>query len=131
MHYIVSKKQWRRNQTKDHGGSFGIYKYPGGLLLDITPTGKEEMCCLGFCALQKGATKEQIRGAGLPSGVNKFLPGLNERRMKSSHLGSFKDTPLSAKAYRINDSADTTDSEKIEALTKLFKKHRHTIEFVD
>ncbi len=131
MHYVIFKAKWLRNRENDPNRPKHYREYSGGQLLN--PDGL--MCCLGFCALQKGASKTNIIGRLLPDDLDIFLPGLNRKvSQKYFSVKGFVNTELSGKAAVINDSKDkdfATDEQKIKALTKLFKKHKHTIEFVD
>lgn len=125
MLFTISKRKWLRDRSANPPRQrVGVYSYyTGGSLLD--ESGK--MCCLGFCALQLGATKGEIRGESLPSDVGKNLQGFN--KFNKGYKG-WNDTKLSSSAVAINDNSFTTDAEKIDLLTKLFKKYKHEIVFV-
>lgn len=86
------------------------------------------MCCLGQFTpqLNPAITDEELEGSIYPSGLNKKVKLLNY--VKS--LGYWVDTKFAKAAMSINDNADTTLSEKEEALVKLCKTNGVELEIV-
>ena len=128
MDFIVKKRYWLRGGKKD---SISMLRNRSG-----------KMCCLGFVANQLGFSYKEIINCGTPedldtSHINKTNIKLDKAKLnllkplaKYDTFGVFNNTNLSEKAIEINDDDSTTDSEKIEKLTRLFKKYKHTITFV-
>lgn len=124
MHYIIQKSKWLRNRIADPDRPKG-YRYNGGTLLNTV--GK--MCCLGFCTLQEGVPRKDIKGIRMPMHIDRDVRGFNFS--SPYHVGGRYNTKLSQRAALVNDSKTLSDAQKIDALVSLFKEHGHTIEFVD
>lgn len=87
------------------------------------------LCCLGFCSLQLGASKNEILDRFSPKSV--IFPNENENilidKIDNLHIENSK---LSMDAMDINDNPVLTLKERKERLIELFKKYQHEIEFV-
>lgn len=107
-----------------------VEKWGNGKLLD-KKTGK--MCCLGFCALQLGATESEIIGqpyspiSGRPCSL--FKPdGLIWTKCAFSF--DFRHSVLASLAAGINDS-ERKPLTKARDLRRLFKKYGLTLRFIN
>lgn len=82
-------------------------------------------CCLGQFIEQAGCKKLALRDKSYPRNIKSPIIGLN-RKFSHSYTG-FTDTKLSIKAAGINDNKDTTITEKVIQLRKLFASKGYTI----
>lgn len=85
----------------------------------LDPVSKR-MCCLGFCALAAGYTRNEILDVAEPP----------ELAISSMWLEKFKDLPITS-MMTINDSKDMSRKEKEPKLIKLAAKAGVTLQFVD
>jgi hypothetical protein len=101
----VNRATWRC-------GNYGPNKHGEGLTLLFNE--QKFMCCLGHCALQLGATIEDIYKKAGPSSVVKNLGPLHKEGVSSG---------LAYNAMKINDNEKLTQIEREGQLTKLFAEH--------
>lgn len=123
MNFIVEKSKWLRNIGNKLNYVAVLCTEKGG-----------RMCCLGFCAIQSGVPEDSLIRVPLPGDIYECqkYPKMRYFVKKIMNLSvEVSDSRLSFLASEINDDAKTTDDQKIAKLKSLFKKYRHTIEFVD
>lgn len=107
MHFVVERAKWMRGRGDGTGRMMSAID--------------GSMCCLGFCALQLGASADQIRGKMTPSSAMLLFPELVD--------SDGTNNSFSAKAWDINDRSTIGDLERERQLIALFERHGHTIEF--
>ena len=112
MDFIVDRSKWRTG--KDEGYSTGLG--PSQKLLNS----QGFMCCLGFCSLQLGQTKQEILNVGFPS-------ELREDTNSAEKLGG----TFEEEAAEINDNEKLKMPEKERLLKKVFENQGHTIKFIN
>ncbi len=121
MKFTIDCRKWRRNngiQTIDKDGHIDLLNDKG------------MSCCLGLCALQMGATEENIRHINEPATIT--YQGWDKDKILSYECGNCqRHTSLSIRAMEINDSDRSDDKEKIEELIELFKCNGHEVEFIN
>lgn len=117
MKFTVDRATWRC-------GNYGPYKKGMGSTKLLNEEGF--MCCLGQCALQLGATKEQILDAFGPTQLPMQLSFLS---IPSEDSGLTL-TNLSIQAMNINDSNNFTPKNREELLIQAFARDGHELEFV-
>lgn len=118
MEFIIDRSTWRcGDESMVDNNRLGI-----GSTKLLNSNGY--MCCLGQIALQLGATKEKIFGAGDPSDIIYFE---NAILLDSD----FNNSSLSSDAMDINDNTETSVVEKEQKLKELFEGYKHNIEFIN
>lgn len=91
------------------------------------------MCCLGFCALQLGASEPAIRLYAEPKELAGAVGIINEVVVCTNGEGIDEEyvvnTELASRAMSVNDDAFITDAVREAALRSIFAQYGHTIEF--
>lgn len=88
-------------------------------------------CCLGQFCEQLGISKELLFRRMNPASVYGLSGGKSITFVKLDGLNRAYCNLLAISAIEINDNMDTTISQKVIALQKLFKEHGHEIELVN
>ena len=124
----ISRAKWSRG----HDGNSLRLAYSKVKETGNKSAKRGNMCCLGFACLALGANKKEITDHGLPSCVEKLLPGLTEKYVNpyASVPAEITDTKFSQDAADINDSQKYTDREREKKLRKLAYKAGFKFMFV-
>lgn len=113
--FTISLRRWLRGE----GGS-------GSRLRRAIDSKK---CCVGFYALACGVNAKKLTGLcearELLGETGLELPG-----MLKNVYGQMDDTHIAGELYSVNDNRDSTDEEKITAITKLFRRIGVAVKFV-
>lgn len=134
--FVIDRATWR---CGDKG------KYQHGRLPTLLLGSDGMMCCLGHCAIQLGATPEDIDDVGEPSDIpfgklsafSKATPELNSDCIIAvattsdldNESGEYLTSELGNEAITINDDMNITREERESKLTALFARHGHELTF--
>lgn len=119
--FTVYRDEWHRGKSPT-GSKLLIV--PDGPY--VTPTGKEQKCCLGFRALAVGHTPLDIANVTYPKRLDETsIGGLTGHDWKGlvtdGHgIAAARHTPACDRIATINDNEYITDEEREERLTKEF-----------
>lgn len=79
------------------------------------------MCCLGFCAIQNGFRKKDIKDHPYPSDID-FKPLLDNN-------GRWR--PTTEKLMEVNDNTKIDDSVREKKIISLFKRFKVRVKFIN
>jgi hypothetical protein len=111
-------------------GDNGDYKLGEGSTTLLNKEGY--MCCLGQVALQLDVHEADLLGKGEPDQLNIDIELLTIR-YNGDEVGEFiiANSELSSDAMRINDSTESTVSQKMKELKELFNDNGYDLEFIN
>ena len=111
-------------------GDNGKYKLGEGNTALLNKKGY--MCCLGQVALQLDVHEADLLGKGEPDQLNIDIELLTIR-YNGDEVGEFiiANSELSSDAMRINDSTESTVSQKMKELKELFNDNGYDLEFIN
>ncbi len=116
MKFTVKRSEWLRGEADAY-------------LLRAKDSKK---CCLGFLALAKGFTNEEIYEKGQLEELSVDIPGYVKKcEYEYEESVYFDDTSITARAIEINDSTAISDEVREEQLKAIFAEAGDEIEFVD
>jgi len=118
---IIDRSKWRTGSEKPSATGKG----PTLLLND-----EGFMCCLGFFCINKGLTRQLIRGTGEPSDIPMCIDKLVDVINYDDDSPDFSNTSFTLDAMEINDADTISREEREKKLTELFSKEGITLEFV-
>ncbi len=90
------------------------------------------MCCLGQVALQLDVHEADLLGKGEPEQLHIDIELLTVINNSDEEKGSIiANSELSSEAMRINDSTESTVSQKMKELKELFNDKGYDLEFIN
>lgn len=90
------------------------------------------MCCLGQVALQLDVHEADLLGKGEPDQLDIDIELLTIRyNSDEEELSIIANSELSSDAMRINDSTESTVSQKMKDLKELFNDNGYDLEFIN
>jgi hypothetical protein len=111
-------------------GDDGKYKLGEGSTALLNKKGY--MCCLGQVALQLDVHEADLLGKGEPDQLNIDIELLTIRyNNNKKKLSIIANSELSSDAMRINDSTESTVSQKMKELKELFNDNGYGLEFIN
>lgn len=111
-------------------GDNGKYKLGEGNTALLNKKGY--MCCLGQVALQLDVHEADLLGKGEPDQLDIDIELLTIRyNSDEEELSIIANSELSSDAMRINDSTESTVSQKMKELKELFNEDGYDLEFIN
>ena len=111
-------------------GDNGKYKLGEGNTALLNKEGY--MCCLGQIALQLDVHEADLLGVGEPDQLDIDIELLTIRyNSDEEELSIIANSELSSDAMRINDSTESTVSQKMKELKELFNDNGYGLEFIN
>lgn len=111
-------------------GDDGKYKLGEGNTALLNDKGF--MCCLGQVALQLDVHEADLLGKGEPDQLDIDIELLTIRyNSDEEELSIIANSELSSDAMRINDSTESTVSQKMKELKELFNDKGYDLEFIN
>ena len=111
-------------------GDNGKYKLGEGNTALLNKKGY--MCCLGQVALQLDVHEADLLGKGEPDQLDIDIELLTIRyNGDEEELSIIANSELSSDAMRINDSTESTVSQKMKELKELFNDNGYGLEFIN
>lgn len=111
MTYTITRSTWLRGE--------------GANLSKLLRPTDGKQCCLGQVALQCGNTPKQILD------IRTLFRAITEKSATFPEWLTINDHSAAQIAYDINDDQHTSDSEKEDALTRLFAANGQELMFID